>query len=262
MRRTVTAAILVLVVLVTAQPASAQTVLERLEQQIHRRLEQPTSNGSTSKSSTTPSVLEVVDPVTPPNTVPLEESGYAGLLADDARGTGRGVRILEVRSGGPADKGGLKQSDLVVGVDGKRIGRMDDLAATLSAYPPGRQTTFEVQRNDQRLQFHVVLGHRDRLDDGLVAEAPDATPFNATPSNAALSDVLADGGPAVTPANAPADAEPPKGPALVFRETPPPQDDDSGNWQAELEMLRRRVEQLEQRVIELEKASSSPAEGG
>ncbi len=80
--------------LLLAAHAMAQEALERAEAQVRDPFA-PTAKA--------PAALSKAD--TP-------EPGYLGVVADDS-GPGDGVRITDIKPGGPADVSGLKRSDLV-----------------------------------------------------------------------------------------------------------------------------------------------------
>ena len=92
-------------------PAAAQGELDRLESGIR------TSNG--------PPVMAVAAP----------QRVYLGAVADND--AGRGVRVLSVRSGGPADRAGLQAQDLIVGAAGRKIHLLAELSAILNGLNPG-----------------------------------------------------------------------------------------------------------------------------
>jgi serine protease Do len=70
----------------------------------------------------------------------------------------RGALIGSVEKGGPADKAGVKEGDIIIGVDGRRIDSDIELPAIISAIAPGKDTTLEVwrDRNTRKLTARVV----------------------------------------------------------------------------------------------------------
>ena len=107
------------------------------------------------------------------------EPGYLGLVADDRREAGRGVRVMEVVAGGPADKGGLQAGDLVTAINERAIREMGDFAAVLEATPPGAKLAFRVSRAGREQDFAVTLAARPKADE---RRFPD---FGRIPGNGA-----------------------------------------------------------------------------
>ena len=67
--------------------------------------------------------------------------------------------IVEVTSGSPADKAGLKQGDVIVSVDSKKLDASNVLSDVISSYKPGAVVTLQVisQGQSQR-DVKVTLG--------------------------------------------------------------------------------------------------------
>jgi len=117
-----------------ARDVPAQPALERLEQQIRKQLQQDQGKPAAEQ----------------PAAKPRREPGYLGLVADDQKDRGRGVRILEVRPGGPAEKAGLKPGDLITGLAGMRLRQMSDMGVILQHVPAGGSVLIEVLRDGQK----------------------------------------------------------------------------------------------------------------
>ena len=122
---------IVVVGIAATSPAAAQNELDRLESDIRA------SNGPSA----------AVAPVQRP---------YLGAFADDD--AGRGVRVLSVRSGGPADRAGLQPQDLIVGAQGRKIQRLSQLTEILDGLKPGDHLSLELLRGIRPLPTVVVLG--------------------------------------------------------------------------------------------------------
>lgn len=121
--------------------ASAQSLLDRLERKIE-------------------SVLK--DNVRPDGTRPetVVAPGYLGLKADDAAEAGRGLRVVEVYPGSPAEASGLKPGDLVVAVNGAAITRLDDLAQHLERSVAGSKLDLKIEREAKTQIVQVTLGRK------------------------------------------------------------------------------------------------------
>ena len=196
--------------LATVRPAAAQATLDELEKRIRQELEQQPAQERQAAEQ--------------PAAAPRREPGYLGLVADDKNDRGRGVRILEVRPGGPADKAGLKPGDLITGLGGMRLRQMSEMALILKQVRPGGSVRFEVLRDGQKQQMELTAVGR-----------PPAEAIPAPPPDAAE-----------LPAAEPPQPIPP--PVAVPAPRPLAPIDDH----ARLVQLQQRVEALERRVAELE----------
>jgi hypothetical protein len=72
----------------------------------------------------------------------------------------KGVKLSGVRDGSPADKGGLKGGDVIVGLGGKPIRTINDYMAGLGRYKPGDKVEVVVQRDGKETTLTVTLGSR------------------------------------------------------------------------------------------------------
>lgn len=89
-----------------------------------------------------------------------------------------GALVVEVVGDGPADEAGIRAGtartsfqgqediprggDVIVAVDGRRLGGQDDLADLISRHGPGDEVELEVVRGDERRTVTVELGTRPR----------------------------------------------------------------------------------------------------
>jgi S1-C subfamily serine protease len=88
-----------------------------------------------------------------------------GLQLDDLPG-GSSTRVftpevvvVEVLPGTPAERAGLQEGDLILAVDGQRLGPEADLAILIAGYEPRDRVTLEVQQPGQDpRRVRVVLG--------------------------------------------------------------------------------------------------------
>jgi hypothetical protein len=206
-------------------PAFAQSALERLERQIRQRVGTPET--AEPRADTRP-----VAPATDTRrTGGKTEPGYLGLVADDQNDRGRGVRILDVRRGSPAEKAGLRRRDLITAVAGVRVRQMSDMSEILDTFGPGQGLDFDVLRDGQPQKVKVVLGQRLAGADQR-PELPETVPL---PPGQAI----------------PKPPEPqPAGPQLE----PPKIIDPRRPEAARIEQLERRMDELERRIGGLEQA--------
>jgi membrane-associated protease RseP (regulator of RpoE activity) len=143
--------------------------------------------------------------------------GYLGLEPDETDQSGRGVKVIRVTTGAPADQGGLKAQDTITAINGTPIRELDDLDKVLAASSVGSRLTMTIVRAGQTQSKTVTLGHRPGSNPAAEnpGEAPPM-PETTTPS-------LPTGGGLLTPpsstppASTPPSLVPPAAPSL----TPP-----------------------------------------
>ncbi len=81
----------------------------------------------------------------------------------------RGVEISSVTEGGPADKAGIKQGDVVLEYNGEAVEGMTQFQRLVHETPAGRQVKIEVWRNGAPLTLTASVEARK----GFSLEAPD-----------------------------------------------------------------------------------------
>jgi serine protease Do len=105
------------------------------------------------------------------------ERGWLGvtvqrLTPDLAKGFGlastHGALVADVASGSPADKAGLKSSDVIVDYNGVAVGRSEDLPRAVAETPVGRVVPITVLREGKPFTVQVRVA---RLADGSSAAA-------------------------------------------------------------------------------------------
>ena len=87
---------------------------------------------------------------------------YLGTIPDYSAmdsSTG-GVKLADVRAGGPADKAGIKGGDVIVEMAGTRIENLYDMTYALQDHKPGETIDVVVLRNGERVTLHATLGSR------------------------------------------------------------------------------------------------------
>jgi S1-C subfamily serine protease len=83
-------------------------------------------------------------------------------LADRAGVTqASAVRVREIQSGSPADRGAMQVGDIVLALDGATVTGVDDVSRLLDHATIGRKVEVVVLRRDLRLQLDVVPEDRD-----------------------------------------------------------------------------------------------------
>ena len=84
------------------------------------------------------------------------ESTNAALLR--AAKVSEGVFVQSVQAGGPAEKAGLKEQDIIVAVNGKPVRNGNQLVDIVSVTPIGTPLDLTVVRDGKRDSFKVVVG--------------------------------------------------------------------------------------------------------
>ena len=78
---------------------------------------------------------------------------YAHALED-------GVIIAGIVAGGPADKGGLREGDMIVSLDAEEVSSRRELYMSLWKHQPGEKLTFEVMRDNSVRRLEITGGDR------------------------------------------------------------------------------------------------------
>ena len=80
-----------------------------------------------------------------------------GIIPDFAGTEKEGMRIDGVTPGKPAAKAGLMKGDIIIAIDGKRVGSIYDYMARMKAYSPGQIISVDVMRGSAKKVFMVTL---------------------------------------------------------------------------------------------------------
>lgn len=86
-------------------------------------------------------------------------SAYLGSIPDYDDSV-KGVKLSGVREGSPAEKGGLKADDIVVGFGGKPVATIYDYTESLGRYKPGDVVDVVVKRGEKEETLKITLGSR------------------------------------------------------------------------------------------------------
>jgi S1-C subfamily serine protease len=78
---------------------------------------------------------------------------YAHALED-------GVIIAGIVTGGPADKGGLREGDMIVSLNAEELSSRRELYVSLWKHQPGEKLTFEVMRDNSVRRLEIIGGDR------------------------------------------------------------------------------------------------------
>jgi serine protease Do len=98
----------------------------------------------------------------------------------------RGAPVSSVIAGGPAEKAGLKEGDIIIGVDGRKIESDVELPSVISAIPPGKTTELEIWRDRSARKITVRVVEME--EDGATSPSVSGRGGSATePSSLGLS---------------------------------------------------------------------------
>jgi serine protease Do len=89
--------------------------------------------------------------------MPSDAPGAEALLRSS--GANEGVFVKQVSAGGPADKAGIKEGDVIVAISGKPIHGGDELIGMVTATPVGNTLNVTVLRDGKRDEHKVVVGN-------------------------------------------------------------------------------------------------------
>jgi len=80
-----------------------------------------------------------------------------------ALGVDHGVLVGDVRKDGPADKAGIKATDIILGINGQPVKDGDDLVARVADTPVGSPATLNVDRNGKKMDFKLTIQDRTKV---------------------------------------------------------------------------------------------------
>jgi serine protease Do len=95
----------------------------------------------------------------------------------------KGAIVASVVPGGPAQKAGFEQGDIVTAIDGQMVDDSRDVVRRVAALPTGRTATFNISRQGKPVQIKVAIGTRP--DDNKVAANMPGRGGMAAPSASA-----------------------------------------------------------------------------
>jgi S1-C subfamily serine protease len=75
----------------------------------------------------------------------------------------RGAVVMKVVTGGPAEKAGLKENDVIVNFNGRRVDSVRELTRLLGETPAGRNVSIEVIRGGGHQTLTATLSKREGL---------------------------------------------------------------------------------------------------
>ena len=89
---------------------------------------------------------------------------FLGVSTGDVSTAGgrAGALVRAAEPGGPAAGGGLEPGDVIVALDGTKVGGSNDLVAAIAAHRPGDQVTLTVERGSGEVKLDVTLAQQPR----------------------------------------------------------------------------------------------------
>jgi serine protease Do len=80
-----------------------------------------------------------------------------------ALGVDGGVIVQKVEPGGPSDRAGIKEEDIITHLDGKAIKSGDQLVAKVADTPVGDKMRVTLDRGGKKMDMDVVIGDRQKV---------------------------------------------------------------------------------------------------
>ena len=87
----------------------------------------------------------------------------------------RGALIASVAENSPSDKAGIKEGDIILEFNGKKINEMKELPAIVAKTEVGKNVQVIIWRNKKELTKNVVLGRLETSEDFKVSEKQEST---------------------------------------------------------------------------------------
>ncbi|MCC6335108.1 MAG: trypsin-like peptidase domain-containing protein [Myxococcales bacterium] len=87
--------------------------------------------------------------------------------------TGDGALVSQVNEGSPAAKGGVKDEDVVVAIDGEKVGSSTALTRVVALKPPDSTVTLTLYRVGKEQTLKVKLGTRPDLEEVGAVDKPE-----------------------------------------------------------------------------------------
>lgn len=86
--------------------------------------------------------------------------GWLGVSVANLPNGQQGALVTGLQAGGPADKAGLVQSEIILTVDGEAVDGVEGLTRIIASTPPGRRVVLGVEQDTHIFHLLVVTGRR------------------------------------------------------------------------------------------------------
>lgn len=160
--------------LAQSDPPPAPPVEERLEQ-ASRRLEEAAREVARLSAE--------AHGVTDMETFELRLGGppraMLGVVLGDADADQKGVRVASVSPGGPAAETGVRAGDVIVAVDGDKVGTGREVVRAMREVEPGQKVALDLRRDGRPLRIEVEARAREGARSGAMGGVfvPDWMPM-------------------------------------------------------------------------------------
>jgi serine protease Do len=101
-----------------------------------------------------------------------------GVTSDRPANGPAGAKIAEISPGSGADKGGLKQGDLIIKVDELPVDGPESLSEAIGRYKPGEKVIITITRDGKEQKVNVTLGTKEMNRELYNFRTPDGQDFN------------------------------------------------------------------------------------
>jgi serine protease Do len=101
-----------------------------------------------------------------------------GVTSDKPETGPAGAKIAEVAAGSGAEKGGLKQGDLITKVDELIVDGPESLTEAIGRYKPGEKVVITITRDGKEQKVNVTLTTKTYNPDMYNFKSPDGQDFN------------------------------------------------------------------------------------
>ncbi len=75
--------------------------------------------------------------------------------------TGQGILVAQVSDGSPAQQAGIKQGDIIISYQGKKVDNIGRFRNSVSLTTPGTKEEIIVLRDGQRKKLNIIIGKQD-----------------------------------------------------------------------------------------------------
>ena len=153
----------ILVAVLGAGAAVAATVMDQKDKQKDKAAIKQQKEKETNRNSSADDASKAFF------AMPFGEGSYLGVYLEEVTpervkelglSEERGAVVMKVVEGGPADKAGLKENDVVVSFNARRVDSVRELQRLLSETPADRSITIEVIRGGSHQTLNATLSKR------------------------------------------------------------------------------------------------------